>query len=102
MRLNRLLFLISAPLLAAWPVVIDCGSEADSNFFGGATTIIASPTIPPDVTDLTSRYGTFRYEIPADHTATHSHLAASPTTCPGRMFPAQAILGTKGLAPFGF
>jgi hypothetical protein len=39
-----------------------------------------------------------RYQIAADHTETHAHLAASPTSCPGRHFPAQAILGSKGLA----
>jgi N-acetyl-anhydromuramyl-L-alanine amidase AmpD len=39
-----------------------------------------------------------RYNIAPDHTETHAHLAASPTSCPGRLFPAQAILGTSGLA----
>jgi len=39
-----------------------------------------------------------RYQIAADHAETHTHLAASPTSCPGRMFPTQAILGSKGLA----
>ena len=39
-----------------------------------------------------------RYQIAADHTETHAHLAASPTSCPGRLFPTQAILGSKGLA----
>lgn len=39
-----------------------------------------------------------RYQIAADHAETHAHLAASPTSCPGRMFPTQAILGSKGLA----
>ncbi len=38
-----------------------------------------------------------RYAIAADHTETHSHLAATPTACPGRMFPAQAILGSKSV-----
>jgi hypothetical protein len=39
-----------------------------------------------------------RYRIAPGRTETHAHLAASPTPCPGRLFPAQAILGTKGLA----
>ena len=39
-----------------------------------------------------------RYKIDADHAETHSHLAASPTSCPGRLFPAQQILGASGLA----
>lgn len=39
-----------------------------------------------------------RYTIAAGRTETHAHLAASPTSCPGRLFPAQAILGANGLA----
>ena len=39
-----------------------------------------------------------RYQIAADHTETHAHLAASSTTCPGRMFPSQAILGSRSVA----
>jgi N-acetylmuramoyl-L-alanine amidase len=40
-----------------------------------------------------------RYKIPAERTETHAHLAASPTSCPGRMFPTEAILGNNaGLA----
>lgn len=38
-----------------------------------------------------------RYKIAADHTETHSHLAAAPTSCPGRLFPSQQILGSTGL-----
>ncbi len=33
-----------------------------------------------------------RYNIPASRTETHAHLAASPTSCPGKLFPAEAIL----------
>ena len=39
-----------------------------------------------------------RYKIAADHTETHSHLAANPTACPGKMFPTQAILGSSSVA----
>jgi N-acetylmuramoyl-L-alanine amidase len=39
-----------------------------------------------------------RYQVAPDHTETHAHLAASPTSCPGRLFPAQAILNPSGLA----
>jgi N-acetyl-anhydromuramyl-L-alanine amidase AmpD len=39
-----------------------------------------------------------RYQIATDHTETHAHLAASSTSCPGRLFPTQAILGARGLA----
>lgn len=64
MKLTLLLF---ATILQAqtWPRIIDSGSPSDSNFTGGATTDITVPA--PGVTDLTSRYGTFRYDIPADN-----------------------------------
>ena len=39
-----------------------------------------------------------RYSITRDHAETHAHLASSPISCPGRLFPAQAILGDKSLA----
>ncbi|MHC5537609.1 peptidoglycan recognition protein family protein, partial [Singulisphaera rosea] len=39
-----------------------------------------------------------RYAIPADHVGTHAQLAKSPTACPGKHFPAQAILGTRNVA----
>lgn len=42
-------------------------------------------------------YLSSRYQIAPDHTETHAHLAASPTSCPGRMFPSQAILGSSAL-----
>jgi N-acetyl-anhydromuramyl-L-alanine amidase AmpD len=36
-----------------------------------------------------------RYKIPADHIDTHAHLASNPTTCPGKYFPTQEILGSN-------
>jgi N-acetyl-anhydromuramyl-L-alanine amidase AmpD len=39
-----------------------------------------------------------RYEIPADRSGSHAHLAQNPTACPGKHFPAEAILGTRNLA----
>ncbi|WP_422926564.1 peptidoglycan recognition protein family protein [Singulisphaera sp. PoT] len=39
-----------------------------------------------------------RYSIPADHMGSHAQLANSPTACPGKHFPAQAILGSSNLA----
>jgi hypothetical protein len=36
-----------------------------------------------------------RYNIPADHIDTHARLANSPTACPGKHFPAKAILGSN-------
>lgn len=35
-----------------------------------------------------------RYRIAADHVDTHDHLASSPTTCPGELFPRSVIMGT--------
>jgi N-acetyl-anhydromuramyl-L-alanine amidase AmpD len=42
-----------------------------------------------------------RYQIPAERTETHAHLAVSPTSCPGRLFPTKDILGSRGLAFLG-
>ncbi len=39
-----------------------------------------------------------RYSIPGDHIGSHAQLANSPTACPGKHFPAQAILGSRNLA----
>ena len=39
-----------------------------------------------------------RYEIPADRLGTHDRFANGPTACPGKNFPADAILGSKHLA----
>jgi hypothetical protein len=38
-----------------------------------------------------------RYQIPAGQIGTHAQLAATPTACPGKHFPAQAILGNRSL-----
>ncbi|MFO0951859.1 MAG: N-acetylmuramoyl-L-alanine amidase [Isosphaeraceae bacterium] len=39
-----------------------------------------------------------RYSIAPDHTETHAHLAASPTSCPGRMFPTASVLNDDSAA----
>jgi len=39
-----------------------------------------------------------RYAISAEHIGTHAALAQNPTACPGKHFPAQAILGNRDLA----
>jgi hypothetical protein len=39
-----------------------------------------------------------RYHIPTEQIGTHANLAASPTACPGKHFPVQAILGARNLA----
>lgn len=39
-----------------------------------------------------------RYEIPSDHIDTHADLANGPTACPGKHFPADAILGSNHMA----
>jgi hypothetical protein len=40
-----------------------------------------------------------RYRIETDHVSTHAHLAATPTVCPGKFFPATMMAGTKGEGP---
>lgn len=39
-----------------------------------------------------------RYDIRADHIDTHADLASGPTACPGKNFPAEAILGSRHMA----
>ena len=44
-------------------------------------------------------YLTQRYRIDTDHVSTHAHLAATPTVCPGKFFPATLLAGAKGRGP---
>jgi N-acetyl-anhydromuramyl-L-alanine amidase AmpD len=39
-----------------------------------------------------------RYQIPDERIGTHATLASSPTACPGKHFPTQAILGSRNYA----
>lgn len=57
-----LLLLLQFPLLAA-SLVIDCGSPSDQYFTGGLSDFTIS--YPGATGDLTLRYGTFSYRIPA-------------------------------------
>lgn len=57
-----LLLLLQFPLLAA-SLVIDCGSPTDQYFTGGLSDFTIS--YPGATGDLTLRYGTFSYRIPA-------------------------------------
>lgn len=37
-----------------------------------------------------------RYDIRSDRVTTHAHLAATPTVCPGKFFPATILAGARG------
>ena len=39
-----------------------------------------------------------RYQVAPDHVGTHAALAQGPTACPGKHFPTDAIVGTRGVA----
>ncbi len=39
-----------------------------------------------------------RYAIPTERAGSHAQLASNPTACPGKYFPAEAILGNRHLA----
>jgi N-acetyl-anhydromuramyl-L-alanine amidase AmpD len=41
-----------------------------------------------------------RYRIDRSHVSTHAHLAATPTVCPGKFFPAESILAATQQAAF--
>ena len=82
------------------------GKVPDINEYGIGICLVGdlekSPPTPRQVAAAKAlvTYLEARYQIPANHTETHAHLASSPTSCPGRFFPTQAILGngSKGLA----
>jgi N-acetyl-anhydromuramyl-L-alanine amidase AmpD len=79
------------------------GKTPDVNEYGIGICLVGdldkSPPTPRQVAAAKAlvAYLRDRYSIPADHTETHAHLASSPTACPGRMFPSDSILGTRGL-----
>lgn len=54
-----------------------------------------SPPTPKQIASakLLVAYLSNRYQIPVARVDTHDHLAASPTACPGKFFPMQAIVG---------
>ncbi len=79
------------------------GKNPDVNEYGIGICLVGDlEKTPPTVKQIAAAralvaYLGDRYHIANDHTETHAHLAASPTSCPGRLFPAQAILGSSGL-----
>lgn len=56
------LLLVSGAVLFGQSGTIDSGSPADMYFVGGSTSIMTNP--PAGITDLTTRYGDFSYNIP--------------------------------------
>ena len=79
------------------------GKTADVNEYGIGICLVGDfENAPPTEKQIAATralvaYLGDRYKIAADHTETHSHLASSPTSCPGKMFPSQIILGTTSL-----
>jgi N-acetyl-anhydromuramyl-L-alanine amidase AmpD len=80
------------------------GKNPDINEYGIGICLVGdlekSPPTPRQIAAARSlvTYLEARYNIPASRTETHAHLAASPTSCPGKMFPVEAILRNNGLA----
>lgn len=80
------------------------GKNPDVSEYGIGVCLVGdfekSPPTPRQVAAARAlvSYLSDRYKIAADHTETHAHLAASPTSCPGRLFPTKDILGPNGLA----
>ncbi len=79
------------------------GKNPDVNEYGIGICVVGDlEKSPPTEKQIASAkalvaYLSSRYQIAADHTETHSHLAASPTACPGKMFPSDLILGSSRL-----
>ncbi len=80
------------------------GKTSEVNEYGIGICLVGdlenSPPTPRQIAAARAlvNYLSDRYQIAADHTDSHAHLAASSTTCPGRMFPTQAILGSRNVA----
>lgn len=82
------------------------GKTPDVNEYGIGVCLVGDlESAPPTEKQIAAAHALVaylreRYQIPADHTETHAHLASTAsTTCPGRLFPSQAILGNaSGLA----
>jgi N-acetyl-anhydromuramyl-L-alanine amidase AmpD len=80
------------------------GKDADVNEYGIGICLVGdldqSPPTPRQVAAARAlvAYLETRYQISASHAETHAHVAASPTACPGRLFPAQKILRESGVA----
>ena len=76
------------------------GKTSDVNEYGIGICLVGdldkAPPTPRQVaaTKVLIAYLGDRYQIPADHIGTHARLAISPTACPGKHFPEQAILGS--------
>ncbi len=77
------------------------GKNSDVNEYGIGICLVGDlEKSPPTAKQIAAAralvaYLSARYQIADDHTETHAHLAASPTSCPGRLFPTQAILGAS-------
>lgn len=80
------------------------GKHPDVNEYGIGICLVGdlekSPPTPRQIAAARAlvAYLRTRYHINGDHVDSHAHLAASPTSCPGRLFPTDSILGAKGLA----
>jgi len=76
------------------------GKNTDVNEYGIGICLVGdldkAPPTPRQIaaTKALIAYLGDRYQIPPDHIGTHARLANSPTACPGKNFPEQAILGS--------
>ena len=60
------LLLLSGLCLQAATTIIDCGSPSDTEFVTGGQ-ITSTPSQPPELEDITHRFGTFKYRIPVSN-----------------------------------
>lgn len=79
------------------------GKTADINEYGIGICLVGdfdqAPPTPRQVEASRAlvAYLQDRYAIPSEQIGTHALLAGRPTACPGRHFPAEAILGSRTL-----
>ena len=80
------------------------GKTPDVNEYGIGICLVGNfDQIEPTVKQVAAAkalvaYLSDRYVIPADHLGTHDQFATGPTACPGKNFPAEAILGASHVA----
>ncbi len=79
-------------------------SLADANDYGIGICLIGdmdekAPTARQiESTQALVAYLRERYEIPADHVVSHSAIAQTATSCPGKLFPVDTIVDARGFA----
>jgi len=80
------------------------GKDSEVNEYGIGICLVGDLDASPpserqiEATRFLVDYLTERYRVTSNHVGTHASLANSPTACPGKHFPTQAVLGSRDTA----